>query len=188
MRLEQSILLTIQRIKMGFLRRLRNFYYSRVLKSMGTGCQICDGVLVFGPEHISMANQVTLNEGVILQSCEEANISLGSHVVLSFGATILTGGIDLKNRSPKTKHTASAVVIEDFVWIGARAVILPGVTVGRGAVVAAGSVVNRDVPAGVIVAGVPAREVRQLSGGENKLTTLMTVLTSGHEGADNNAN
>jgi acetyltransferase-like isoleucine patch superfamily enzyme len=57
------------------------------------------------------------------------------------------------------RHTAIAkpIVIEDDVWIGTHAVILPGVRIGRGAVVAAGAIVTRDVPAGVIVAGVPAR-------------------------------
>jgi maltose O-acetyltransferase len=51
------------------------------------------------------------------------------------------------------------VSIEDYVWLGARAVILPGVTVGRGAVVAAGSVVTKNVPPLTIVAGIPARPV-----------------------------
>lgn len=51
------------------------------------------------------------------------------------------------------------VVIEDDVWIGARAILLPGVRIGTGSVVAAGAVVSRDVPAGVVVAGNPARIV-----------------------------
>jgi acetyltransferase-like isoleucine patch superfamily enzyme len=54
------------------------------------------------------------------------------------------------------------VAIEDRVWIGARAIILKGVTVGHDAVVAAGSVVTRDVPPRTVAAGVPARVVRRL--------------------------
>jgi len=51
------------------------------------------------------------------------------------------------------------VVIEDYVFIGPRAIILPGVTIGKGAVVAAGAVVTKDVPAGMIAAGIPAKEI-----------------------------
>jgi acetyltransferase-like isoleucine patch superfamily enzyme len=54
------------------------------------------------------------------------------------------------------------VRIEDKAWIGRRAMIFKGVTVGEGAIVAAGSVVTRSVPSWTVVAGVPAREIRQL--------------------------
>ena len=56
------------------------------------------------------------------------------------------------------------VIVEDDAWIGAAAIILPGVVVGRGAIVGAGAVVTRSVPPGTIVAGVPAKEVRKMSG------------------------
>jgi acetyltransferase-like isoleucine patch superfamily enzyme len=60
--------------------------------------------------------------------------------------------------------TAQGIVIEDDVWIGSGAVISDGVRVGRGAVVAAGAVVTQDVPPHVVVAGVPARVVREIDG------------------------
>lgn len=59
-------------------------------------------------------------------------------------------------------RTSAPIVVEDEVWIGANAVILQGVTVGRGAVVAAGAVVVRDVAAWTLVGGVPARVLREL--------------------------
>jgi acetyltransferase-like isoleucine patch superfamily enzyme len=58
-------------------------------------------------------------------------------------------------------HTAP-IVIGDHVWIGTNSLVLKGVTVGDGAVVAAGSVVTRDVPASTLVAGVPAKPVRTI--------------------------
>jgi acetyltransferase-like isoleucine patch superfamily enzyme len=63
---------------------------------------------------------------------------------------------DAKDKSPEDDQP---IVIEDDVWIGYRAIVLKGVTVGRGSVVGAGSVVTRDVPRYAIVAGVPARKV-----------------------------
>jgi acetyltransferase-like isoleucine patch superfamily enzyme len=56
------------------------------------------------------------------------------------------------------------VVIEDYVWVATRAMILPGVRIGRGAVVGAGSVVTKDVAAGTIVAGNPAKVIRERKG------------------------
>jgi maltose O-acetyltransferase len=58
--------------------------------------------------------------------------------------------------------TTRTITVESGVWIGARSVILPGVTLGAGSVVAAGSIVNKDVDADTLVAGVPARVVRTL--------------------------
>jgi len=84
-------------------------------------------------------------------------LDIGADVSISPEVMILTAthGID----SPSFEVLNRRVVIEDHVWIGTRATILPGVTLGRGAVVAAGAVVTRDVPPLTIVGGVPAREI-----------------------------
>jgi acetyltransferase-like isoleucine patch superfamily enzyme len=60
--------------------------------------------------------------------------------------------------------TAQGIVIEDDVWLGANAVVTDGVHIGKGAVVAAGAVVTKDVPAHTVVAGVPARPIKQIDG------------------------
>jgi acetyltransferase-like isoleucine patch superfamily enzyme len=60
--------------------------------------------------------------------------------------------------------TAQGILVEDDVWIGSGAVVCDGVRVGQGAVVAAGAVVTEDVPAHTVVAGVPARVVREIDG------------------------
>ncbi len=70
---------------------------------------------------------------------------------------ILAGSHDV--HAPRFNDIAGFVTIEDYVWIGARAIVLPGVTLGRGAVVAAGSVVTKNVASMTIVAGVPAKPV-----------------------------
>ena len=68
-----------------------------------------------------------------------------------------------RNSLPITPADASPVKIEDNVWIGARATILKGVTLGRNSVIGTGAVVTRDVPSDAIVAGNPAREVGKLA-------------------------
>jgi acetyltransferase-like isoleucine patch superfamily enzyme len=96
-------------------------------------------------------------------------ITIGKHCRIAGEVTILdTPGhsldpaLRLEGR-PATDDEVRPVVIEDNVWIGQRATIMPGVTLGRGCVVAAGAVVMTSVPPNVLVAGNPARQVRVLS-------------------------
>ncbi|NJL59070.1 MAG: acyltransferase [Desulfobacteraceae bacterium] len=157
MNLLQKLLLNTEKNIRGFRRRLRSIYYSNILKSMGKDCQICDHVLIYGHENISLGKHVHVNEGVILQSCVGSSITIGDCVILSYGAYVLTGGIQLAPDIIWDKHLSSPVTIEDYAWIGARSIILPGVTIGKGAVVAAGSVVTQNVKPGSLIAGVPAK-------------------------------
>ena len=114
---------------------------------------------------ISLGDNVQINERVILQSCEGAQIVIGNRVTLSYEAIVLTGGYDLTEGIENKVHVGRSVAIEDEVWIGARATILPGVKIGRRAIVAAGSVVTKEVAQNTLVAGVPAKPLRDLTSG-----------------------
>lgn len=162
MQILQILLFNFLRYSAGAGRVGRRLYYAILLRSMGSDCEICGGVMIIGAENINIGNAVIINQRVILQSCEGASITLGDGVVLSYGAQVLTGGIDLKAGLAIRRHSKSPVVIKSNAWIGAAAIILPGVCVGEGAVIAAGSIVTSNVPDGVVVAGSPARVVREL--------------------------
>ena len=92
-------------------------------------------------------------------------VIIGSHVNLAQGITITALNHNFENSKKRIDEqgvSTSAVVIEDDIWIGANAVVLPGVTIGQHSVVAAGAVVTKDVPPHSLVAGVPAKIIKQI--------------------------
>lgn len=92
-------------------------------------------------------------------------VTIGSHVNLAQGITVTALNHNFENSKKRIDEqgvSTSAVVIEDDIWIGANAVILPGVTIGHHSVVAAGAIVTKDVPPHSLVAGVPAKVIKQI--------------------------
>lgn len=97
---------------------------------------------------------------VINENCRidtRGGVLIGKNVVISSEAVILTATHD--PRSPQFEGVRKTVFVHDYAWIGLRALILPGVTLGEGSVVAAGAVVTKSVQPGDTVAGVPARVI-----------------------------
>ena len=92
-------------------------------------------------------------------------VEIGSHVNMAQGITVTAlnhNFDDTEKRIDEQGVSTNPVTIEDDVWIGANAVILPGVTIGNHCVVAAGAVVTKDVPPHSLVAGVPAKVIKQI--------------------------
>jgi acetyltransferase-like isoleucine patch superfamily enzyme len=92
-------------------------------------------------------------------------VTIGSHVNLAQGITVTAlnhNFVETDKRIDEQGISTKQVTISDDVWIGANAVILPGVTIGRHAVVAAGAVVTKDVPDNCVVGGVPATIIKKL--------------------------
>ncbi|MFH1808775.1 MAG: acyltransferase [Pseudomonadota bacterium] len=108
---------------------------------------------------LTIGDGCSINYGVSIGATR--SIVLGKRVrVAPFVMIVDSAFHDLYQRS--VRPPARPVVIEDDVWITAKATVLPGVRIGRGAVVGASAVVTRDVPPFTVVAGIPARPVRQL--------------------------
>ena len=92
-------------------------------------------------------------------------VTIGSHVNLAQGITVTALNHNFEDPNKRIDEqgiSTTPVTIEDDVWIGANAVILPGVTIGNHSVVAAGAVVTKDVPPHSLVAGVPAKVIKQI--------------------------
>jgi acetyltransferase-like isoleucine patch superfamily enzyme len=142
---------------------MRRFWYSRVLgltfgphAGVHLGCYLW----FYGPGGIRRAGSRIGAYSRINRDCcldFRGSIRIGENVSISPEVVILTAAHRVDD--PAFRVEVKPVVIEDYVWVGTRAMILPGVKLRRGSVVAAGAVVTKEVPPLAIVAGVPARQV-----------------------------
>jgi len=133
--------------------RLRHWYYRRVMGyPIGRDSSLHMGLFVTG-RNIEIGNNVVINRRVYLDG--RIGIKIGNNISISPEVYILS--MEHDPNDPMFATRGGVVVIDDNVWIGARAMILPNVHVGEGAVVAAGAVVTKDVDPYQIVGGVPAR-------------------------------
>lgn len=125
----------------------------------GRKVEIIGNFTVLNPKNVTIGDFCGVNHDVFIVG--HHRIEIGAYVVLSARCMLIDTGLDktefLKNDFPK--HIGGPIKIEDGAWIGAGAIILANVTVGRKAVVGAGAVVTRSVPAFAIVAGNPAKVI-----------------------------
>lgn len=137
----------------GFRRWLLRRFGARVPASVS----VQPSVRVWAPWNLLCGEDVAIDRNVRLYSV--APITLGSKIALSDGAFLCTASHDIS--SAARPLTVAPITVGDGAWIGAEAFIHPGVTVGEGAVVAARAVVIKDVPPFAVVAGNPAKVIKQ---------------------------
>lgn len=141
--------------------RLRHFYYRHFTKmQIGKDSNIAMGLFVTGYHHqciIHIGDNCVINRKCYFDG--RHGIYIGNNVNISFETAILTTQHDYNDAYFKIQ--AKEIIIQDNVWIGARSFILPGITIGTGAVIAAGAVVTKDVPPYTVVGGVPAKKIAE---------------------------
>lgn len=134
------------------------------LRSVGRDCMIYSTARIHGARHVTFGDRVTINDFVHIWG--NGGLTIGDDSMIAAHSAIVTAthDIDALRHGRKYRDTVLSrpVVIGKNVWVGTSAIILPGVTIGDDAVVAAGAVVTKDVPPRTLVAGVPARTVRLL--------------------------
>lgn len=136
------------------------------LLSVVFGRPLPDSVRIYPPLFTEYGLNTTFGENIFVnQGCtfmDRGGIRIGDGVMIAPKVSLITGGHPLPLASRREYLSFAPIVIENDVWIGTAAIVTQGVTIGAGAVVAAGAVVTRDVPAATVVAGVPARVIRQI--------------------------
>ena len=160
------------------------FRSARSFRSFGPGVNLGDQIIIQDPKFIAIGQGAGFMKGCSLYADQNGKMNIGSRC--SFHQNVILGanggGIDIGENvlvGPNTVfraanhvfsrcdvaireqgHRGKPIVVEDDVWIGANCVVLPGVVIGKGTIVGAGSVVTRDLPPYAICYGVPARFVR----------------------------
>lgn len=138
----------------------RNWIYRWVYKlRMGTGSVIYNSCEIRDPHRIIIGDQTSIGDHCILDG--RGGLTIGNSVNLSTGAWVWT--MEHEVNSPDFCSAAAPVMIHDYAWLSCRTIILPGITIGKGAVIAAGAVVTKSVDPFAIMAGVPAKRIGERS-------------------------
>lgn len=155
---------------------LNNSYHTpeeiRALISKLTGKMVDESFNMFPPfytdcgKNISLGKRVFINSGCRFQ--DQGGITIGDDVLIGHNAVLATLNHGFAPDKRKDMHPAP-IVIGSNVWIGANATVLPGVTVGKNAIIAAGAVVTKDVPENAVVGGVPGKVIKYIDAEEKRI-------------------
>ena len=144
------------------LHHVRRFFYRLFGMQIGVGSTVHMGARIYDPRHITIGIDSIIGERVTLDGRRQllhsqGGITIGNHTDIASEVMIWSSEHNIA--SPNFAAIEAAVTIGDYVFIGPRAIILPGIKIDTGAVVAAGAVVTKNVAAYTIVGGVPAKVI-----------------------------
>ena len=134
--------------------RLRIFLYRKVGMKIGRNCVVRRGVYLASPNELEVGDGSFIGRANLYCT---GGVKIGKNVNVSDGAVIITAKHDVN--SPAFEALYEPITVADWAWIATNAIVLAGVTVGEGAVVAAGAVVTKDVPSYSVVGGNPAKVI-----------------------------
>lgn len=134
---------------------IRNFIYRLAGVKLGKGATLHMWANFFQPKNITVGEGTVIGDHAFIDG--RSKVTIGKQVDIASSVMIYNSEHDLEKED--FGAIEEPVEIGDYVFIGPRAIILPGVKIGKGAVVAAGAVVTKDVEAFAIVGGVPAKEI-----------------------------
>ncbi len=139
------------------------------------GKQVDRSFRMFPPFYTDFGKNITIGKDVFINSgChfqDQGGIEIGDGALIGHNVVLATINHDLNPKENRKNHYAP-IKISAHVWIGSNATVLPGVTIGDYAVVAAGAVVTREVPAMTVVGGVPARVLKTIQEEERYETAV----------------
>lgn len=188
----------VERVVDRVLCALRALWYLGAVTSRGHGIRVRGGVWVRNAGRLSVGNRVAFHAGPVateLTTQPGGRLEIGDDVMINYGCSfnasqllqignrcrigigVVLSDSHLHREEPERRGERpepKTLVIEDDVWLANRVIVLPGVRLGRGCIVGAGSVVTASVPANMLAAGNPARVIRPISvDGRDSLTSTL---------------
>jgi maltose O-acetyltransferase len=146
-----------------YIDQVKKFYYKNLFNSCGKNLRVYGNINIKSPSNISIGNNCTLNDNLYLNGW--SNITIGDNVALSAHSMIISTGLNTDSfLKGEHIHTGYGITLGNNIQIGAGAIILDGISIGDNVIVGAGSVVTKNIPDNVIVAGSPAKVLRNLKG------------------------
>jgi maltose O-acetyltransferase len=141
-------------------RRTRARILRRAGIDMGTGAIVESGVFFFGA-NVTLGNYCVVNHSAYFDSKDQ--ITIGPRVAVAMGVMLFTSNHEMGDELKRWgEYKTAPIDVGAGVWLGARVLVMPGVTIGDGCIVGAGSVVTKDLEPNAIYAGVPAKKLRDL--------------------------
>ena len=135
------------------IHHVRRLCYRMGGMKIGKGSTIHMHARFYDPKNITIGTDSIIGEYAVLDGRD--TLSIGNHVDIASEVMMYNSKHDIND--PDFKAVDGKVIIEDYVFIGPRAIIMPNITIGKGAVVGAGAIVTKDVPPYAIVGGIPAQ-------------------------------
>jgi acetyltransferase-like isoleucine patch superfamily enzyme len=152
----------INRLSYDETDRVRAMFGELIGKELDSTVTLIPPLFATGGDNTRIGRNVFINQNCTMY--DVGGIDIADDVMIGPNVSLITSGHPVAPSQRRAGVTASPIVIERNVWIAANVTIIGGVTIGENAVVAAGSVVTRDVPAGTLTGGNPAMVIRSIAG------------------------
>ncbi len=127
--------------------------------TIGSNVKVATGCKIYVNGNLEIGNNTILNPNTIVLA--NHSVKIGNDCAISWNCQLLDDDIHKVIINGETKPSKAAIEIGNRVWVGSRAIIMKGVTIGDGAIIAAGSVVTKNVPSKTLVGGAPAKVIKE---------------------------
>ncbi len=152
----------IKRVIFSALARANTISIRHSLGGIGKNVILPYDLDIYCPQNIFIGHDVTIGRGTVLWASSKGKIIIGNRCAISTRVCLITPTHDYQQLPISSVGINRSISVGSDVWIGVGAIILPGVKIGNGSVIAAGAVVTKDVPSNVVVGGIPASIIKKI--------------------------